>query len=86
MRKGNAKILPPDPDALFLPYQEKWIRDTSRLKLMEKARQIGLSWSTAYPSSPQVTFTPTAFCSPIWKLRFCGPSDWRKRCCGCPAC
>ncbi len=32
----------------FLPYQAKWIKDKSRLKLMEKARQIGLSWSTAY--------------------------------------
>jgi len=50
VKKGNAKILPPDPEALFLPYQERWIRDTSRLKLMEKARQIGLSWSTAYPT------------------------------------
>jgi len=49
-KKGNAKILPPNPDALFLPYQERWIKDTSRLKLMEKARQIGLSWSTAYPT------------------------------------
>ena len=32
----------------FLPYQARWIEDTSRLKLMEKSRQIGLSWSTAY--------------------------------------
>lgn len=45
----KARILPPDPAALFLPYQEKWIKDTNRLKVMEKARQIGLSWSTAYP-------------------------------------
>lgn len=35
-------------DALFLPYQQRWIADTSRIKLMEKSRQIGLSWSTAY--------------------------------------
>jgi phage FluMu gp28-like protein len=45
---GNARIIPANPGALFLPYQEKWIQDRSRLKLMEKARQIGLSWSTAY--------------------------------------
>ena len=32
----------------FLPYQAKWIKDKSRLKLMEKSRQIGLSWSSAY--------------------------------------
>lgn len=45
---GNAKIKPQDPDRLFLPYQDAWIEDMSRLKLMEKGRQIGLSWSTAY--------------------------------------
>jgi phage FluMu gp28-like protein len=49
-RKGNARILPPDPEALFLPFQQKWINDTSRLKAMEKSRQIGISWSTAYPA------------------------------------
>lgn len=32
----------------FLPYQTAWIKDGSRLKLMEKSRQIGLSWSSAY--------------------------------------
>ncbi len=32
----------------FLPYQAKWIHDNSKLKLMQKSRQIGLSWSTAY--------------------------------------
>lgn len=32
----------------FLPYQARWIKDASRLKLMEKSRQIGISWSTAY--------------------------------------
>jgi phage FluMu gp28-like protein len=47
-RKGNAKCVPDNPDAIFLPYQSRWIIDESRLKLMEKARQIGLSWSTAY--------------------------------------
>jgi phage FluMu gp28-like protein len=48
-RKGAAKCVPKDRDAIFLPYQERWIKDTSRLKVMEKGRQIGLSWSTAYP-------------------------------------
>lgn len=32
----------------FLPYQVRWIKDPARLKLMEKSRQIGLSWATAY--------------------------------------
>ncbi len=47
MRRGNAKILPPDTNRLFLPYQDSWVDDRSRLKLMEKGRQIGISWATA---------------------------------------
>lgn len=46
--KGRAKCIPADREAIFLPFQSRWIKDSSRLKLMEKARQIGLSWSTAY--------------------------------------
>ena len=49
--KGRAKCIPADREAIFLPFQSRWIKDTSRLKLMEKARQIGLSWSTAYATS-----------------------------------
>jgi phage FluMu gp28-like protein len=48
MARGNAKIIPASPSGIFLPYQGKWIKDKSRLKLMEKGRQIGLSWSTAW--------------------------------------
>src|SRR3954471_1492195 len=32
----------------FLPYQRRWIQDTSSLKIMEKSRQIGMSFCTAY--------------------------------------
>lgn len=46
--KGNAKLIPGDTAAIFLPYQSAWIKDDSILKLMEKARQIGLSWASAY--------------------------------------
>jgi phage FluMu gp28-like protein len=45
---GNARIIPENRDGLFLGYQMRWVEDQSRLKLMEKGRQIGLSWSTAY--------------------------------------
>ena len=44
---GNAKIKP-DSEVLLLPYQRKWVLDTSRIKLMEKSRQIGISWASAY--------------------------------------
>jgi len=46
--KGRAKCIPKDRDAIFLPFQTRWIKDDSRIKLMEKSRQIGISWSTAY--------------------------------------
>ena len=45
---GMAKIVPAKPDVLFLPYQERWILDNSRIKLAEKSRQIGFSWASAY--------------------------------------
>jgi phage FluMu gp28-like protein len=32
----------------FLPFQAKYIRDESRLVIVEKSRQIGFSWSAAY--------------------------------------
>lgn len=46
--RGRAKVIPADRDAVFLPFQSRWIQDDSRIKLMEKSRQIGISWSTAY--------------------------------------
>jgi phage FluMu gp28-like protein len=44
---GKAKNIP-KRDTLLLGYQGRWVKDESRLKLMEKARQIGMSWATAY--------------------------------------
>lgn len=32
---------------ILLPYQQRWIGDRSRTKLMEKSRQVGVSWCTA---------------------------------------
>lgn len=43
---GHAKIIP-QSTALLLPYQTRWIKDTARLKIMEKSRQIGVSWASA---------------------------------------
>lgn len=48
IHKGRAKVIPADREAIFLPFQSRWIKDNSRIKLMEKSRQIGISWSTAY--------------------------------------
>lgn len=44
---GRAKIIPQN-DTLLLPYQKRWVLDGSRIKLMEKSRQIGISWASAY--------------------------------------
>lgn len=44
---GRAKITPPK-DALMLAYQARFVRDEARLILVEKSRQIGFSWATAY--------------------------------------
>ncbi|GHT90048.1 hypothetical protein AGMMS49545_02260 [Betaproteobacteria bacterium] len=46
--RGRARAIPKNPEAILLPYQSAWIKDESILKLMEKGRQIGLSWATAY--------------------------------------
>ena len=39
----------------FLPYQMNWLRDKSPLKLIEKSRQIGLSWTDSYESVSKVS-------------------------------
>lgn len=59
--KGRAKCIPADPGAIMLPYQARWIRDESRLKLIEKSRQIGLSWATAYAGVQRTARTDARF-------------------------
>jgi phage FluMu gp28-like protein len=44
---GKCKIFP-QRDVMLLPFQERWVKDNSRLKLCVKSRQVGLSWCTAY--------------------------------------
>lgn len=44
---GNAKNIPAK-NTLLLPYQAAWVRDGARLKIMEKSRQVGISWASAY--------------------------------------
>jgi phage FluMu gp28-like protein len=38
----------PAVEKFFLKYQVDWIRDEARLKILEKARQIGMTLATAY--------------------------------------
>jgi len=50
---GHCKVFP-ERDVLLLPYQARWVTDDSRLKAMEKGRQIGMSWASAY--TPETGF------------------------------
>lgn len=54
---GNALIIPADRTAVFLPYQGRWIGDQSRLKLVEKSRQVGFSWATAHATVSRTALT-----------------------------
>ena len=36
-----------DPNEVLLPYQKRWIADTSPLKIAEKSRRTGLTWAEA---------------------------------------
>ncbi len=53
-----------DNGSFFLPYQKRWIEDGSRLKLMEKSRQVGLSWAAAYRCVRQCA--EGADCAEVW--------------------
>jgi phage FluMu gp28-like protein len=44
---GRAKVIPVR-NTLLLPYQAKWVKDKSRLKIAEKSRQIGWTWASGY--------------------------------------
>jgi hypothetical protein len=39
----------------FLPYQHRWIMDNSPLKIIQKSRQVGISYSEAYRCLRRVT-------------------------------
>lgn len=43
-RTMNKDIIPP----YLLPYQTRWVRDPAGLKVIEKARRVGISWAEAY--------------------------------------
>lgn len=34
--------------SIFLPYQQRWLLDNSRLKIMRKSRRIGITWAQAF--------------------------------------
>lgn len=44
MSKSSAS---PSTDTLLLPYQSRWVGDRARVAVIEKSRQIGISWAQA---------------------------------------
>jgi phage FluMu gp28-like protein len=38
----------PDKQGYFLPYQERWLKDQSRFKIVEKSRRIGMTFVQSY--------------------------------------
>lgn len=44
---------------IFLPYQWRWITDRAAIKIMEKSRQIGISWATSYDVVRQQSLAST---------------------------
>src|SRR5215471_3198628 len=44
----------PSLNAFFLPYQLRWLNDHSPLKIIEKSRQIGMTFTDAYDSVKKV--------------------------------
>jgi phage FluMu gp28-like protein len=45
--RGKAKNIPAR-DVFMLGYQERWIRDNSLMKAMEKSRRVGISYASSY--------------------------------------
>ena len=50
--KGKAKNIPAR-DTFLLPYQARWVKDRSLVRLMEKSRRVGISYATAYDQVKQ---------------------------------
>lgn len=47
----------------FLPYQERWLKDPSRLKIWEKSRRIGATYVQSYEDVTDCLKTPKL---PVW--------------------
>lgn len=47
LRNALPNTAAADVPAAFLPYQQRWVADTSDLKIAEKSRRTGLTWAEA---------------------------------------
>src|SRR3954465_11769232 len=52
----NTNLLSTETDqTYFLPYQEAWILDQSPLRIIQKSRQVGITYADAYDSVVKAT-------------------------------
>ena len=49
LRRAGQAGCAPDSHPFLPPYQAAWVKDTARLKLAEKPRQVGWSWTRITP-------------------------------------
>ncbi len=54
MSKNEQPPAAAPPEPYFLPYQRAWLQDASPLKIMEKSRQVGITFADAYDSVRKV--------------------------------
>ncbi|MBW4648925.1 MAG: hypothetical protein KME06_09505 [Kastovskya adunca ATA6-11-RM4] len=47
MRISELGLAPEEVPKILLPYQQRWLADTSGIKLYTKSRRIGISWTEA---------------------------------------
>ncbi len=52
---------------ILLPYQQKWVRDKSKIKIAEKSRRIGLTWGEA---ADDALFAASGEGSDVWYLGY----------------
>src|SRR5690349_20019573 len=46
----NTNLTKTEHETYFLPYQERWILDQSPLRIIQKSRQVGITYADAYDS------------------------------------
>ena len=56
---------------LLLPYQIRWVSDPAGLKVIEKARRVGISWTEAYDAVMHAGWNKAAATSTT------RPTTWR---------
>ena len=60
--RRNLRVPP-----VLLPYQQRWIADTSEVKIIEKSRRVGISWAEA---ADAVLYSAAASGDDVWYIGY----------------